>query len=175
MCNSRCVPHTYILIAFQREQVSTLSHSMVFYILINNAKQGPFSIEELENKDITVNTMVWAVGFSNWKPAKEVPELSNLLADLPPEPPTASTNFMPKTWLVESILVTCFCCLPFGIMGIINAVKIETLYNNRQYEQALIYSRQAKKWTLWGFFIMLAFWVLYLLGIGIFALIAANS
>ena len=30
-------------------------------------------------------------------------------------------NVQPKTWLVESILVTLFCCLPFGIVGIVNA------------------------------------------------------
>ena len=125
---------------------------MEFYILVDNQKQGAFSIEELANKDITANTMVWAVGFPQWKPAKQVPELSDILSILPPEPPTV--NFMPKTWLVESILVTCFCCLPFGIMGIINATKIETLYASGQYEQALCRSNQAKKWTLWGLFIM---------------------
>jgi len=31
----------------------------------------------------------------------------------------------PKNWLVESILVTLFCCLPLGIAGIINASKEE--------------------------------------------------
>lgn len=148
---------------------------MDFHILINNVKQGPFSIEELSNKGITPNTMVWTVGFPDWKPAKQVPELSNLLSSLPPEPPVVvNTNTMPKTWLVESILVTIFCCLPFGIIGIVNATKIETLYYSEQYEQALNHSRQAKKWTLWGLFSMLIFWVLYLMVLGIYILIGAN-
>ena len=35
----------------------------------------------------------------------------------------------PKNWLIESILVTLFCCLPLGIAGIINASKVEwTIY-----------------------------------------------
>lgn len=98
---------------------------MEFYILQNNKKQGPYSLEELSNKNINADTMVWNVGLSNWKPAKTVSELSDLLSNLPPVPPPSQS--MPKTWLVESILVTCFCCLPFGIVGIINATKIETL------------------------------------------------
>ena len=75
---------------------------------------------------------------------------------------------------MNPILVTCFCCLPFGIMGIINATKIETLYACGQYEQALCRSNQAKKWTLWGLFIMLAFWVIYALAWGAFVLISTN-
>ncbi|WP_419184195.1 DUF2752 domain-containing protein [Xiashengella succiniciproducens] len=34
----------------------------------------------------------------------------------------------PKTWLGESILVTIFCCLPFGIAGIVNASKVESRF-----------------------------------------------
>lgn len=135
--------------------------NMEFYILQNNKKQGPYSLEELSSKNIDTDTMVWSVGFSNWKPAKTVPELSDLLSNLPPVPP--SSQSMPKTWLVESILVTCFCCLPFGIVGIINATKIETLYLSGAYEQALYRSKQAKKWTLWGFFTALALFLIYII------------
>ena len=37
-------------------------------------------------------------------------------------------NIPPKNWLVESILVTVLCCLPFGIAGIVNASKVEVLF-----------------------------------------------
>ena len=134
---------------------------MEFYILQNNMKQGPYSLEELSGKNIDTDTMVWSVGFSNWKPAKNVPELSDLLSSLPPVPPPSQP--MPKTWLVESIIVTCLCCLPFGIIGIINATKIETLYFSGAYEQALYRSKQAKKWTLWGFFTALVFFLIYII------------
>lgn len=132
---------------------------MELYILKNNIKQGPFSLEELKSKELDAETMVWSTGFSNWKPAKDVPELSDLLSSLPPAPPVSQP--MPKTWLAESILVTCLCCLPFGIMGIINATKIDSLYSSGAYEQALDCSKQAKKWTLWGFFSALAFILIY--------------
>ena len=144
---------------------------MQFYILQNNIKQGPFSEEELSHKNINAHTMVWKVGFSNWKEAKDVPELSEILLCLPPEPPISNT--MPKTWLIESILVTCLCCLPLGIVGIINATKIEDEYNNGRYQQALQHSKQAKKWVLWGFFTGLGSLLIYLL-ILIISLIIQN-
>ena len=133
---------------------------MQYYILQNNIKQGPFTEEELSNKNITAHTMVWRAGFPNWKEAKDVPELTGILTSLPPEPPTQ--NAMPKTWLVESILVTLFCCLPFGIVGIIYANKIEEEYNSGRYQQALQHSIQAKKWTFWGCFTGLGILIIYI-------------
>lgn len=146
---------------------------MQYYILQNNIKQGPFSEEELSSKNINANTMVWSVGFANWKEAKDVPELSNILSNLPPEPPVLKS--MPKTWLVESILVTCFCCLPFGIIGIVNATKIEEEYNCGNYQQALQHSKQAKKWVFLGFFIALALFLIYILILLISFIISINS
>jgi hypothetical protein len=76
----------------------------------------------------------------------------------------------PKNWLVESILVTIFCCLPLGIVGIINAAKVNTAFYAGDYEGAEIASEEAKKWTKIGFFVGLGFVVLYvilmMLGIG---------
>lgn len=62
----------------------------------------------------------------------------------------------PKNYLVESILVTIFCCLIFGIIGIVNAAKVNSEYEAGNYEGALAASKQAKTWTLWGFIIGLA-------------------
>ena len=58
---------------------------------------------------------------------------------------------MPKNWLVESILVTVLCCIPFGIAGIVSATKVEGLYYSGDYEAAEQASKDAKKWTLIGF------------------------
>lgn len=132
---------------------------MEFYILNNNEKEGPFSVEALAAKNLSPNTLVWAVGYREWKPAKNVPELNDVLYSTPPSPPAQPP--MPKTWLVESILVTLFCCLPFGIVGIVNAVKVDTLYYAGQYDEALYRSTQAKKWIQWGFFVGLAGTIIY--------------
>ena len=70
---------------------------------------------------------------------------------------------MPKTWLTESILATLFCCLPFGIAGIVNAANVESRYYAGDYEGAERYSLQAKKWTKVAFFIGIAVGVIYLI------------
>jgi len=56
----------------------------------------------------------------------------------------------PKNYLVESILVTIFCCLPFGIAGIVFASQVNSKYANGDYEGALKASKDAKKWMKWG-------------------------
>ncbi|MGL4993402.1 MAG: CD225/dispanin family protein [Bacteroidales bacterium] len=69
----------------------------------------------------------------------------------------------PKTWMVESILVTCFCCLPLGIVGIINASKVSSLFAQGNYEEALRASIEAKKWTKIGFIAALVSYILSIL------------
>lgn len=62
----------------------------------------------------------------------------------------------PKTWMVESILVTIFCCLPFGIVGIVYASKVSALFSKGDAEAALQASQSAGKWTKLGFIVGLS-------------------
>ncbi len=134
---------------------------MKYHVYINNCKQGPYSLEELNNKDIKADTLIWCEGFSDWKCAKELPELSHIIYKTPPDPKQTSYQPMPKNWFVEALLVTIFCCIPFGVIGILEANKVEPLYRQGLYEDAMHHSKLAKKWTLWGFFTMLGFCILY--------------
>lgn len=72
-------------------------------------------------------------------------------------------SFPPKNWLVESILVTIFCCLPFGIVGIINASSVNTKFAAGDYAGAQQASADAGKWTKIGFFAGLVVGVLYII------------
>lgn len=56
----------------------------------------------------------------------------------------------PKNYLVESILITILCCLPLGIVGIINATKVEGLFAAGDYDGAQRAADDAKKWCKWG-------------------------
>lgn len=69
----------------------------------------------------------------------------------------------PKNWLIESILVTIFCCLPFGIVGIINAAKVDSRYSAGDYGGAEQAAADAKRWTMIGFWIGLAVIILYVI------------
>ena len=52
-----------------------------------------------------------------------------------------------KTHLTEAILVTLFCCLPFGIVAIVNAAKVSGLVAAGKYNEAMEASNNASKWV----------------------------
>ena len=58
-----------------------------FYYLDEKEQKGPFSIDQLKTVGLKPDTLVWADGFENWKPVKEVEELKGLLKKTPPPPP----------------------------------------------------------------------------------------
>lgn len=55
---------------------------------------------------------------------------------------------LPNNHLAWAILVTIFCCLPFGIVAITKANKVNTLYAARQFDMAQMASEDAKKWCI---------------------------
>lgn len=163
---------------------------MKYYLANNGQQEGPFTPEELASRGITPSSLVWCEGMTEWTQAGQVPELSAYLlggaqapSTLPNggftncqqqpqspfggQPPFApqqpETAVCPKTWLVESILVTLFCCLPFGIVGIIKASQVESQFRIGNYAGAQQSSADAGKWTKLGFFIGLGVSLLYIL------------
>ncbi len=50
----------------------------------------------------------------------------------------------PDSYLVYSILSTLFCCLPLGIVGIVNATKVDPAWNAGRYDEAQRYADTAK-------------------------------
>ncbi|MDR0754014.1 MAG: CD225/dispanin family protein [Prevotellaceae bacterium] len=135
---------------------------------------GPFTLEELKEQSINRETPVWFQGLSEWKKAGDIAELNEIFKFVPPtitKPNLYSkkmenntqNQFPPKTWLLESILTTLLCCLPFGIVGIVNAAKVESRFYAGDIEGAERYSREAKKWTLVSFWIGLGVFVIYLI------------
>lgn len=79
-------------------------------------------------------------------------------------------QFRPKNWLVESILATLFCCLPFGIVGIVFASQVNSRYDAGDFLGAEKASKDAGRWTKISFFTGIAgvaIWgILVLLGVG---------
>src|SRR5690606_24090748 len=125
---------------------------------------GPFSLEELKTKDINPDTLIWTEGMATWLKAKEIPELRDLLlkTGTPPlpgyqNPPnstftTSSDNDPlqkpPKSYLLESILTTIFCCWPLGIPAIVYASRVEKKFYAGDYVGAERDSANAKKWMI---------------------------
>lgn len=84
----------------------------------------------------------------------------------------------PKNWLAESILVTLFCCLPFGIAGIVNAAQVSSKFASGDYDGAARASQEAGKWTKIGFWVgigVIALYILFFIVLGVGGFMAASS
>jgi len=144
----------------------------LYYYAQGDEQYGPFSREELQNEPIQPGTLIWYQGLKTWTPASQLEELNELLAsgttqanvvaaEGPLDAPPPSK--MPKNYLIESILATIFCCLPLGIVGIINAAKVESAWNAGDINAAIHASQQARKWAMYSLISGIIVGVLYLI------------
>ncbi|XP_072162840.1 proline rich transmembrane protein 1B-like isoform X1 [Diadema setosum] len=73
-----------------------------------------------------------------------------------PPPPTHTTVIVrdaqvaPSNYMVQAILVTIFCCLPFGIVAIVKATEVNSRFATGDVVGAQESSRSAKKWATIG-------------------------
>jgi len=142
--------------------------SHYFYIDENNEQAGPLAIEDLQ-KVITSKTLVWKKGQADWLKAEDVPELESIvkveapppipqpvqIVDVPKPVETGAEEvsyqpMKPDTNLTMAILCTLFCCVPFGVVAIYYASKVNTSYHQGAYFDAEDYSEKAKSYTYWG-------------------------
>jgi hypothetical protein len=144
-----------------------------FYITTDGKQKGAFSPEELRHENVRRETLVWTQDMPQWERAEEVEELKYLFTGAPPpQAPVAEEELppppMPKTWLTESVLAT---VLPFicfwsifsllGIIGIIYATQVESLYRRGEYEAAQAASRNAGRWARVALWIVFG-WIIFL-------------
>lgn len=89
----------------------------------------------------------------NYGESQTPPDYRNTYANTNPPamPPVNEIPPMkPTTWLWQAIAIT-FCCSPiFGIIGIIFAAKVNSLYYNGEYDESLVASKRARMWVLIG-------------------------
>jgi nitrate reductase NapE component len=76
-----------------------------------------------------------------------------------------SNSIPPKTWLVESILVTIFCCQILGIISIIYSAGVESKFYRGDIAGAESSSKTAKTLVI----ISVAFGIFAVIAVGIMA------
>lgn len=69
----------------------------------------------------------------------------------------------PKSNLAYAIVVTLFCCLPFGIVAIVYAAQVDAKWNAGDWHGADRAARSAKNWALVGVVSGLIFSFIYVL------------
>lgn len=141
---------------------------------------GPLTLEELRQKDIGPSTLIWTEDLVTWTKAQDIPELKDLFSHktflrtsspLQPPPSIGDTNYLrpPKTYLVESIILTIVCCWIFGIPSIIYASRVEKKFYAGDIAGAERDSKNAKKWIVINLVICALIWVftLGMFGLGL--------
>lgn len=81
----------------------------------------------------------------------------------------------PANNLALAIFTTICCCLPLGIVAIIKANSVDSLYAMKQYDAAIMAANEAKKWSYIGIFLSLIAWIVYVVFLGGMAALAGLS
>lgn len=136
---------------------------------------GPISLEELKTKNIGPETLIWSEDLVTWTKAKDIAELKGFFNPMHQAPPLApqtshipNDNFNqhaqrpPKTYLIESILTTIFCCWPLGIPAIVYASRVEKKFYSGDIAGAERDSANAKKWMVINLVACVILWIGYL-------------
>lgn len=155
---------------------------MQWYFSRNGTQLGPVPESELRAKlaagEISQIDMVWREGMTDWLPVAKIPELSTPGQTALKEPAPASpyqppavqqpSSYAPgiliPNYLWQSIVVTIFCCWPFGIPAIVYAAKVDGLRAAGNIPGAMAASASAKTWCLvavGSWVVLIVFWLLF--------------
>lgn len=175
---------------------------MLYYFIDSDGiTQGPVTLNHFKENHINGHSWVWHEGLPQWVEAHTVPSLrSYMRSDLPIsfstkkgivdfgkeriKTPNAAIltqsemdqlrSRIPKSWLIESILVTVFCCVPFGIVGIVYASRVATYWRKGFFAESLGAAKVAAFWVKLSVSITILIWVIYAL-LWIFTPLATNT
>lgn len=149
---------------------------LIYHIARNNQKIATCTQDELPARyasgEILPTDLLWADGMPDWSPAEKI-----LGQPLPPlgetPPPVPSTSPAPQyiatkppkpdSYLVQAILATLFCCLPFGVVSIVFAAQVDGKYNSGDYAGAEDSAKKARQF----------FWTSLILGLSVTIIYAA--
>ena len=71
----------------------------------------------------------------------------------------AQLQYPPRSYLLFSVLVTIFCFWPTGVVALVNALRVNSLWKTQQHDRARKASRRARNWGLATLSIGIVAWV----------------
>lgn len=149
----------------------------LYYVNDKQERVGPIDLVDVSLHPITADTLVWRKGMVQWEYAGNLPEVSQYLSSssVPPIPNRSWSTHTheipalykdkPSSYLWLSILTTLFCCIPFGIVGIVYSGKVDGLWMQGRYDEAAKSSKKALTWSLIGIICSLLVWAVYIGGL----------
>jgi len=83
----------------------------------------------------------------------------------------------PDSYLALAIISTIICCLPIGIVSIVYATKVNSLYADGNYDEAIRASKNAKTWGLVSVGVAVVGLLIYILifGVAIFGALSNGN
>lgn len=154
---------------------------MKIWIYVDSRQEGPYTLEELLDKQINENTKVWFEGLPKWYPAGSLEQLRPLFdgtiakkdADeviedtitqeeqindtasfqpYKPYQPQALEEPCPPTHIGWAIFLTICCCSPISIAALAASICTSVFYNNYNLAKA----KKASEITEWLIMIAIA-------------------
>ena len=138
---------------------------MKIWVYLNGNQQGPYTLDELRQLNLTSSTPVWYEGLSQWMPAREAPATASLFCSEPVTEPVFSGSEVkmslmddrqpvagaradmlpaPPTFIGWSVFLM-ICCFPIGgLLGIIFSVMSGNAYRAGDYTRASRLSESAE-------------------------------
>lgn len=106
-------------------------NSKNYYFLNGTSQEGPFSLEEIIQKPLSSDTLIWKEGDSSWRKASEFPEFVWLNKSTPPPiPPQSSSTPTVKQRSSWAKKVFKFLLLAFiGVALVLIFFRINTNHN----------------------------------------------
>ncbi len=140
-------------------RIGNYSKVMTWFYTSNGTQSGPVTQQELAAKvqsgEVRSTDLIWKEGMKDWLPLSQVPEFSGGVVNTPSQfgmpmaqPSAYASPARPHVpnYLWQSIVVTMCCCMPFGIVAIIYAAKVDGLVAMGNFVGAEAASKSAKLW-----------------------------
>ncbi len=104
----------------------------IYYYLIDGNKMGPYSLFEIQNRDLKPETLVWKQGMKGWNPVKRFPEVLNNLDNLtpPPVPTDKKTNISSQKINVSTQNVLIRAAVAAGFALIVKFISYDMIVTN---------------------------------------------
>lgn len=151
------------------------ARARVYRVIGADGKEyGPVSADQVRQwvaeGRANARTRVRGEGDADFRALESVPELAAALASSGAAPAAGAPTAAVPNYLTQAILVTLFCCMPFGIPAIVHASRVNTKLSAGDLTGALASSQQAKRWCWWAVGGYFAAILVY----GVFAAIVAS-
>jgi hypothetical protein len=132
------------------------SNRTLYFVHRSGEQFGPYSLRELQQYiaegRVALTDFAWSEGMPQWVFVSDV--IGNLRQT--PAHAAASATIIPATdapasrkpdsYMISAVLVTLFCCIPFGIVSIVYASQVDAKFRAGDYRGAEEASKKARQW-----------------------------